>query len=110
MAKKRSDKATLEAPAGTATPQPPGGNGAPQASRAPAPKNKTEAINWVLATGITSPKEVAEQVKKAYGLDVTQNHVSTIKGGMNTKKPSTGKKQGKPGRKPGSKPKQAPAA
>jgi hypothetical protein len=51
--------------------------------------------------GIDSPTQIAERLKTVYGLDITPNYVSLIKGELGkTKK----RKMRKPGRKPGRKP------
>ena len=64
------------------------------------PANKKEAVRLALAAGVNSPTEVASYVKKAFGLDMTPEHVSTVKGQL--KRETGGKKpRGKPGRKPG---------
>ena len=65
------------------------GNGTGQAAT---PKNKTEAVKLAIAGGLTSPTEIVAHVKERYGLDVTPNHVSMIKGTLK-------KRKGKPGRK-----------
>jgi hypothetical protein len=61
--------------------------------QAATPKNKTEAVKLAIAGGLTSPSEIVAHVKERYGLDVTPNHVSMIKGSLK-------KRKGKPGRKP----------
>jgi hypothetical protein len=68
------------------------GNGTGQAAT---PKNNTEAVKLAIAGGLTSPTEIVAHVKERYGLDVTPNHVSMIKGNLKKRK-----KKGKPGRKP----------
>jgi hypothetical protein len=58
--------------------------------------SKTEAVKKAIADGMTSPKEISQHVKTAYGLDITPNYISMIKGNLK-KKAGEG---GKPGRKP----------
>ncbi len=59
--------------------------------------SKREAVLQALANGITSPTEIAAHLKTAYGLDITTNYVSVIKGELGVTKQRKGKK---PGRKP----------
>jgi hypothetical protein len=73
-----------------------------------APASKTEAVQWALDDGVSSPTQIAEHVKAKYGMDITAAHVSTIKGNLKRGKGKGGK--GKPGRKPGRKPKAAAPA
>jgi hypothetical protein len=63
---------------------------------APAPTKK-EAVAAALAGGMTSPTEIAAHVNSAYGLDITTNYVSVIKGELGYTKKRKGRK---PGRKP----------
>jgi hypothetical protein len=59
--------------------------------------SKKEAVKQALASGITSPMEIAAHLKSAYGLNITTNYVSVIKGELGKTKKRKGKK---PGRKP----------
>ncbi len=65
-------------------------------SSAPTPSNK-EAVAEALALGISSPTQIAERLKTVYGLEITPNYVSMIKGDLKKKKKAKGRK---PGRKP----------
>jgi hypothetical protein len=101
MASKRTQTADKKTSSETiATPSTPADHGDPQVTPAKEPKNKGEAVKWVLKEGETSPKKVVKRVKQDYGMDVTQSYVSVIKSQM--KKSKSAKK---PGRKPGRKPK-----
>lgn len=67
-----------DAEAGTA---PAGGDGL--SGEAPGlPKDKTQAVKLALRDGVKSPTGIAEYVKEKYGMDITPNYVSVIKGKM----------------------------
>jgi hypothetical protein len=86
MARKRSSKqATTEATLAE--------NG-----QAKATPSKKEAVAEALAQGIDSPMEIAEHVTKTYGLEITTNYVSVIKGELKKKKKAKGRKPGRPPR------------
>jgi hypothetical protein len=55
-------------------------------------ENKSEAIRRALGTGLESPKEIVEYVRKEYGLDVTPNAVSMIKSKWKKDKRRAGRK------------------
>jgi hypothetical protein len=107
MARKRK-----ESPAAQAQPQtqtspvsngPPPGEGQPPAEvgagqQAAKPATKKEAVQLALAAGVSSPTEIAVYVKRTFNVDMTPEHVSTIKGILKRPKKGAGKKAG-PGRK-----------
>ncbi len=80
MARKRKDKSSNPAKNGQSAATP----------------SKKQAVREALANGITSPTEIASHLKSAYGLDITTNYVSVIKGELGVTK----KHKRKPGRKP----------
>jgi len=64
------------------------------------PKDKTQAVKLALRDGIKSPTEIAQHVKTSYGMDITPNYVSVIKGKM--KRGRKGKKRTKQSQAEGS--------
>jgi hypothetical protein len=102
MGRKRADSSASQTPAEPAREAPVSGERPGEASESggsqPAPSKK-EAVEEALAQGMTSPKEIAEHVKRVHGLDVTPGHVSTIKGDLKRAGQLVSPK-GKPGRKP----------
>ena len=44
------------------------------------PKDKTQAVKLALRDGVKSPTGIAAHVKTKYGMDITPNYVSVIKG------------------------------
>ncbi|MBI1917423.1 MAG: hypothetical protein HYS12_22205 [Planctomycetes bacterium] len=55
------------------------------------PKDKTQAVKLALRDGIKSPTGIAEHVKTTYGMDITPNYVSVIKGKMKRGRKAKGK-------------------
>src|SRR5262249_20048858 len=67
-----------------------GGNGM-SGGAAEQPKDKTQAVKLALRDGIKSPTGIAEHVKATYGMDITPNYVSVIKGKMKRGKKGKGR-------------------
>jgi hypothetical protein len=55
------------------------------------PKDKTQAVKMALRAGVKSPMEIADYVKTRYGMDITPNYVSVIKGKMKRRRKARGK-------------------
>jgi hypothetical protein len=74
------------------------------------PGDKTQAVKLALRDGLRSPTEIAKHVRSKYGMDITPNYVSVIKGKMKKSKKkgkakhaAEGEAKGTPGRPPASK-------
>ena len=91
MARKRSRRSSQQTTTETAPVENALGKASP---------SKKQAVKEALEMGIASPTKIAEHVKTTYGLDITTNYVSVIKGEL-------GKTKKRKGRKPGRKPKTA---
>ena len=102
MARKRSNTAPTE----PTTAPPTGTNGAVQegSGKKPAPATKKEAVRLALKARVHSPTQIAEYLKRTFGMDITPAHVSTIKGTLKRRK-----KGKKPKTRGGKKPAVAPA-
>ncbi len=95
--------------AGTAqTPVSAGGNA--DSGSATWPADKTQAVKLALRDGLRSPTEIANHVRTKYGMDITANYVSVIKGKMKKSKKKAkaklsaeGQEKGTPGRPPSGK-------
>jgi hypothetical protein len=59
------------------------------------PNNKTQAVLFALKSGLDSPTEIADYIRNKFGMDMSADHVSTVKGNLIKK----GLVKGKPGRK-----------
>src|SRR4051812_47443412 len=57
------------------------------------PRDKTQAVKLALRAGVKSPTEIAEHVKIKYGMEITPNYVSVIKGKMKRRKKAKGKEE-----------------
>src|SRR6058998_3482550 len=69
---------------------PSGGNG-PGGESSGLPKDKTQAVKLAMRDGVKSPTGIAEHVKTMYGMDITPNYVSVIKGKMKRAKKARAK-------------------
>jgi hypothetical protein len=120
MARKRKESPAAQAqPQTESSPASSGmaaGEGQPAAGagqQAAKPATKKEAVQLALAAGVSSPTEIAVYVKRTFNLDMTPEHVSTIKGILNRPKKGAGKKAGtarkKKAQQPAKQPQQPPA-
>jgi hypothetical protein len=109
MARKRKVGPATETQAETQTSSPASngtaaGEGQPATAEAGAgqqatrPATKKEAVQLALAAGVNSPIEIVAYVKRTFDVDMTPEHVSTIKGNLKREKQAGAKKAG-PGRK-----------
>jgi hypothetical protein len=67
---------------GVAVDQPAGDNGQQPGGDSPReqPADKAQAVRQALKEGLTSPTEIAKHIQAVYGMSITPNYVSVIKG------------------------------
>ena len=68
-----------------------GANGQGAGGGSEQPADKTQAVKAALRDGLKSPTEIANHVRTKYGMAITPNYVSVIKGKMKRSKKRKGK-------------------
>src|SRR5437763_1101647 len=109
MAKKKHQDADVPADPET---EPAGDNGQQGEPQRQQPADKAEAVREVLDEGLTSPTQIAARIWEKYGISITPNYVSVIKGQELKSKGKKGKskKRNQPQRQENSAAPRVPAA
>jgi hypothetical protein len=95
MARKRPDRIITETPPESAVPDNDGATPAEQDR----PSTKKDAIRRALADGVLMPRAIAQYALDEFGMKITPQHISAVKGELK-REAATGRKKGRPGRKP----------
>jgi hypothetical protein len=103
MARKASDRIITETPPESAVPPLAENNGtepATPSSGQEKPATKKEAVILAMAAGMEMPKGIAQYAQDHFGMEITTQYVSVLKGELKKEAGAGQKKKRKPGRKP----------
>jgi hypothetical protein len=100
MPRKRKGDEAPQAPPGQVAAESEGGNGE-QPAGGGRRNDKVQAVAEALAKGFSSPKEIADHLRREHGLEITAAYVSVIKGKLR-KQGGLSRPKGHKARPPGS--------